>query len=45
MKAKVGNVRLEMYVNYVKWKLSIIFPADGTELLAENERGLTKVGK
>jgi len=43
MKAKVGNVGVEMSIDKSKWKLNTILFADDTVLLAESEKDLQKL--
>ncbi len=43
MKAKIGNLGIEMSIDNAKWNLSTILFADDTVLLAESEKVLQKL--
>ncbi len=43
MKAKIGNLGIEMSIDYAKWKISNMLFADDTLLLAEIIKDLQKL--
>ncbi len=43
LKAKIGNLGVEMSIDNIKWKLSTILFADDAVLLAESEKDLQKL--